>query len=49
MRLLEETIWLIQAQMMELFQRDKRTVSEHLRNIFKKGNLLKRQLSGNPG
>jgi len=35
----EETVWLTQAQMVELFQRDKRTVSEHIRNIFREGEL----------
>ena len=48
-RLQEDTVWLSQAQMVELFQRDKRTISEHLRNIFKEGELTERQLSGNPG
>ncbi|MDA3833038.1 MAG: hypothetical protein PF495_06535, partial [Spirochaetales bacterium] len=31
----DETVWLTQAQMVELFERDKRTVSEHIRNVFK--------------
>ncbi len=35
----EETVWLTQAQMTELFQRNKRTVSEHIRNIFTEGEL----------
>ncbi len=41
----EETVWLNQAQMAELFQRDVSVVSRHIRNIFKeeelseKGNL----------
>jgi prophage maintenance system killer protein len=38
-QLRDETVWLTQAQMVELFQRDKRTVSEHIRNIFKEGEL----------
>ena len=38
-QLREETVWLTQAQMVELFQRDKRTISEHVRNIFKEGEL----------
>jgi prophage maintenance system killer protein len=38
-RLRDETVWLTQAQMVELFQRDKRTVSEHIRNVFKEGEL----------
>jgi prophage maintenance system killer protein len=38
-QLRDETVWLTQAQMVELFQRDKRTVSEHIRNVFKEGEL----------
>lgn len=36
----DETVWLSQAQMCALFDKNKRTVSEHLRNIFKEGELL---------
>jgi prophage maintenance system killer protein len=38
-QLQDETVWLTQVQMVELFKRDKRTVSEHIRNIFKEGEL----------
>ncbi len=38
-RLEEETVWLTQAQMGTLFNKDKRTISEHLLNIFKEGEL----------
>lgn len=38
-QLTDDTIWLTQAQMVELFQRDKCTVSEHIRNLFKEGKL----------
>jgi hypothetical protein len=38
-RLEEETVWLSQAQMGMLFNKDKRTVSEHIRNIFSEGEL----------
>ena len=38
-RLEEETVWLTQAQMGQLFGKDKRTISEHLGNIFKEGEL----------
>ena len=31
----QETVWLSQAQMAELFDKDVRTVSEHLKNIYK--------------
>jgi prophage maintenance system killer protein len=34
-----ETLWLTQAQMVELFAKNTRTVSEHIRNIFKEGEL----------
>jgi prophage maintenance system killer protein len=37
--LADETVWLNQAQMTELFQRNKRTVSEHIRNVFQEGEL----------
>ena len=36
----QDTIWLTQAQMCELFDKNKRTVSEHIRNIFKEGELV---------
>ena len=35
----KDTVWLSQAQMVELFDKNKRTVSEHIRNIFKEGEL----------
>jgi hypothetical protein len=38
-RLEEETVWLTQAQMGFLFNKDKRTISEHILNIFKEGEL----------
>lgn len=38
-RLEEETVWLTQAQMGQLFGKDKRTISEHIGNIFKEGEL----------
>ena len=37
--LADETVWLNQTQMTELFQRNKRTISEHIRNVFKEGEL----------
>ena len=30
----DETVWLNQAQMSELFDKDRRTVGEHIQNIF---------------
>lgn len=38
-RLDRETVWLTQKQMAELFGKDLRTVNEHLRNIFREGEL----------
>ena len=38
-RLIDETVWLTQAQMAQLFEKNKRTVSEHISNIFKEGEL----------
>jgi len=36
----KETVWLTQAQMTALFDRDKRTISEHIRNVFKEAELV---------
>jgi len=33
----DETVWLTQAQMLELFQTTKQNVSLHISNIFKDG------------
>lgn len=40
-RLQEETVWLTQAQMGQLFGKDKRTISEHISNIYREGELEK--------
>ena len=34
-----ETVWLTQAQMAELFQRDKSVISKHIKNVFVEGEL----------
>jgi len=34
-----ETVWLSQKQMAELFQKDVRTINEHIQNIFEEGEL----------
>ena len=34
-----ETVWLTQAQMAELFQRDQSVIARHIRNIFKENEL----------
>jgi hypothetical protein len=38
-RLEEETVWLTQEHMAELFGKSKKTISEHIRNIFHEGEL----------
>lgn len=38
-RLEDETVWLTQKLMAELFQKDVRTTNEHIRNIFAEGEL----------
>jgi hypothetical protein len=38
-RLLDETVWLSQKLMAELFQKDVRTINEHIKNIFADGEL----------
>ena len=35
----EDTVWLSLDQMAELFQRDKSTISRHIKNIFTEGEL----------
>ena len=38
-RLEGETVWLSQKQMAELFDKDRKTVTEHIQNVFKEGEL----------
>ena len=38
-RLEDETVWLTQEQMAELFQRDRTVISKHIKNIFQEGEL----------
>jgi len=38
-RLEDETVWLTQAQMSDLFGKNKRTISEHISNIFNENEL----------
>ena len=40
-RLENETVWLTQAQLCELFQRDVSVISRHIKNIFEEGELEK--------
>ncbi len=39
-RLQDETVWLSLDQMAELFQRNKSTISRHIKNVFEEGELL---------
>ena len=39
-RMQDETIWLTQEQMAELFNKAKSTINEHIKNIFKEGELI---------
>ncbi len=43
-RLENETVWLTQAQMAELFGKGRSTITEHISNIFKEGELDKEVL-----
>ena len=38
-RLEGETVWLTQAQLCELFQKSKATISEHIKNVFEEAEL----------
>ncbi len=38
-RLDEDTVWLTQAEMFELFQSSKSNISEHIKHIFEEGEL----------
>lgn len=38
----EDTVWLNQTQMVELFERDQSVVSRHISNVFKEGELNKK-------
>ena len=40
--LAEGTVWLTQAQMQVLFDKNKRTISEHINDIFKEGELKRK-------
>ena len=48
----DETVWLTQEQMAELFDKSKKTISEHIRNIYLEGELTESatmRKSGNSG
>lgn len=42
-----ESVWLTQGQMAELFQRDKSVISRHIRNIFTEGELDEQSVVAN--
>ena len=42
-----DTVWLSQDQMAELFQRDKSTISRHIKNIFAEGELQQNSVVAN--
>ena len=46
-RLKDETVWLSQKQMGELFNRDYKTISKHINNVFKEGELVKDSVVAN--
>jgi|LGVE01.1.fsa_nt_gb hypothetical protein len=43
-RMQEETVWLTQDQMALLFGKAKSTINEHIKNIFKEGELVEDQV-----
>ena len=46
-RLENETVWLTQAQMAELFQKDRTVIGRHIRNVFKEGELDEKVVCAN--
>ena len=43
----DETVWLSIDQMAELFQRDKSTISRHIKNVFEDGELVRNSVVAN--
>ncbi len=43
----EDTVWLSLEQMSELFQRDKSTISRHIKNIFEECELQRNSVVAN--
>lgn len=39
-----ETVWLSQKQMAELFNKDRKTITEHIQNVFKEGELVEKSV-----
>ncbi|MDR1688482.1 MAG: virulence RhuM family protein [Clostridiales bacterium] len=46
-RIDEETVWLSLDQMAELFERDKSTISRHIKNVFDEGELVRDSVVAN--
>ncbi len=42
-----DTVWLSLDQMAELFQRDKSTISRHIKNVFSEGELYRNSVVAN--
>jgi hypothetical protein len=42
-----DTVWLSIDQMAELFQRDKSTISRHIKNVFNEGELIRNSVVAN--
>lgn len=43
-RLENETVWLTQEQMSQLFQRERSVITKHIGNVFKEENLKKKAM-----
>ena len=43
----DDTVWLTQQQLTELYQCSKSNISEHIKHIFEEGNWIRIQLFGN--
>ncbi len=46
-RLENETVWLSQAQISDLFQRERSVITKHIRNIFEEGELVEESVVAN--
>ena len=46
-RLEDETVWLTQAQIADLFDKGRTTITEHIQNVFKEGELIEESVCRN--
>jgi len=46
-RLENETVWLTQVQMAELFQKDRTVITRHINNVFDEGELNREEVCAN--